>query len=484
MPNIVFAMWPLALSVLMWCLVWLYPVSDSGNERSIGNLGIAAFVYLVILFRATFSKTDRMISINFCIYNIFMFLFPAMYHCYRGYFPFFDLQYDQQTIEYASSLVYLFATAFFVGQTLVNARYPVSLASVSDYKMQSSRNMMLFSLISIPVAGVFAAMQGFDALFARRAEYFGTDAATPFDIIVVALARYPIFVGFIVATLLFKQRASLERGIVLAVTGVMFWLTNYPLAIPRTYLFGYIIVFLLLFVDYRKRSSKLAYVGLSVFAITVLFGIADNLARGELGVYDFDFLTRYLETGDFDGFQSTINVVVMVRDLGMNYGRNLLSALLFFVPRVVWSGKSPGTGVDAAEHLELDFTNLSAPIMAESYVDFGLLGVIAGGVLVGWVLARCDQRSHLLRAQALPVARLTLAILGGFVIILARGSLVAVASHVVVLMVVSTVAIRFSRLSIKMRSRENVEGVFKLDSFENAIPRKPAGEGRARAAVR
>jgi hypothetical protein len=53
---------------------------------------------------------------------------------------------------------------------------------------------------------------------------------------------------------------------------------------------------------------------------------------------------------------------------------------LFFVPSSIWSSKPLATGIFLADYLinnySMWFTNLSAPLAAEGYLDFGPAGVI------------------------------------------------------------------------------------------------------------
>jgi hypothetical protein len=461
MQRTVFALWPLALGSLAWIFIFILPAADSGNTKAIFILGIAALFYVVTLVRAVISPADRMITVNFCIYNIFMFLIPGMHHCFRGYFPFFEMEYPAETIEYAANIVFLFSCMFFVGQEFGSRRFRMA-APVNQLRAPSVRNMTLLSLLSILVAIGFGAIQGFDTFIVKRSIYFElAGATTPLELIVNAMARYPIFVGFVIATVRLKQRPSLEAWVIALATFATFMFMNYPLAIPRTYLFGYIIVVLLLYIDFRKPLNKFVYVSACVFAIIFVFGLADDLTRHELSMASFNFLERYLASSDFDGFQSTINVVIYVHDLGLGFGRNILSALLFFVPRWAWSGKSMGTGVDAAENLELDFTNVSAPIAVETYVDFGLVGVLLCALLIGWFMARIDQKSSFFRSSSSPLERLVPCILGGFVIILARGSLVAIIGPFALLFVFSKFAVWFAYLNTRVSQRRRLDSMLR-----------------------
>lgn len=94
---------------------------------------------------------------------------------------------------------------------------------------------------------------------------------------------------------------------------------------------------------------------------------------------------------DFDGFQQVINSLEFVDQQGLSGGRYTLSALFFFLPRSLWEGKSRPAALDVAEESGYWFTNLSLPIHAELYLDFGLLGVLAGGVIIGAIAGRADE---------------------------------------------------------------------------------------------
>jgi hypothetical protein len=108
----------------------------------------------------------------------------------------------------------------------------------------------------------------------------------------------------------------------------------------------------------------------------------------------------------------------------MQLGHQLLGSLLFFVPSSVWTGKPPATGIFLAKylinHYSMWFTNLSAPLVAEGYLDFGWLGVLLYALGLAFLvdgLNRLAQRHD--RWAALP-----LAVYGSmFLVFMLRGSL-------------------------------------------------------------
>ena len=73
----------------------------------------------------------------------------------------------------------------------------------------------------------------------------------------------------------------------------------------------------------------------------------------------------------------------------------MLGALLFFVPSAMWSTKPLATGIFLADYLIVNysmwFTNLSAPLIAEGYLDFGPFGVVAYAGVAAFVVTLLNK---------------------------------------------------------------------------------------------
>jgi hypothetical protein len=133
-----------------------------------------------------------------------------------------------------------------------------------------------------------------------------------------------------------------------------------------------------------------------------------------------DFMT----SGDFDGFQSTINVVAMHDERGGKGGVNLASAILFFVPRTLWPGKSPGTGGEAAIYEGYPMYNISSPLPSEFYIDFGILGVFVLSLFFGLFVRLCDDYFLHFKKTLDLTGQVLVASIAGYLFIILRGSLV------------------------------------------------------------
>ncbi len=127
---------------------------------------------------------------------------------------------------------------------------------------------------------------------------------------------------------------------------------------------------------------------------------------------------------NYDSWANIYTAVEIVKVHGMQWGHQLLGSLLFFVPSSIWGGKPLATGIFLADYLirnySMWFTNLSAPLVAEGYLDFGPGGVVAYAAATAWfvvLLNRIAERGT--KWIALPMAIYT----SVFLMIVLRGSL-------------------------------------------------------------
>ena len=94
----------------------------------------------------------------------------------------------------------------------------------------------------------------------------------------------------------------------------------------------------------------------------------------------------------YDAYANIMATVDYVHVNGFSYGYQLLSSLLFFVPRSLWMSKPTSTGELVGDYLidKYDFTynNLSNPLVSEGYIDFGFLGLIFMAIILAYFIIR------------------------------------------------------------------------------------------------
>ncbi len=96
----------------------------------------------------------------------------------------------------------------------------------------------------------------------------------------------------------------------------------------------------------------------------------------------------------YDAWANLVASIQFVQTEGLQYGRQVGGALLFFVPRSIWLDKPISSGQLLGDYLVerhgLWFTNISFPFPAEGYIDFGVFGIIGYALLLGWYAQRLD----------------------------------------------------------------------------------------------
>ncbi len=101
---------------------------------------------------------------------------------------------------------------------------------------------------------------------------------------------------------------------------------------------------------------------------------------------------------NYDSWANIYTSVEIVKVHGVQWGHQLLGSLLFFVPSALWSTKPLATGIFLADYLianySMWFTNLSAPLIAEGYLDFGPLGVVAYAGVAAFVVTLLNKMAR------------------------------------------------------------------------------------------
>ena len=104
----------------------------------------------------------------------------------------------------------------------------------------------------------------------------------------------------------------------------------------------------------------------------------------------FENLSEVWLSGDYDAYTILNLVIEYINAKSITFGYQLLGVILFFVPRIWWLSKPIGSGAFVTENSLFDFTNISCPLPAEGLINFGFIGLIIFGVVVGFITKKLD----------------------------------------------------------------------------------------------
>ena len=274
---------------------------------------------------------------------------------------------------------------------------------------------VFITLLSIPFIGITSADQSFSpvVLAFRKFVFF-----IPTAMFLIALAEY-------------KSSGS-QRNFLYVVLLVMLFACVLATQNPGTEkrnAFGpvYLAALYLLFrPSLQRRGVQVAWL---VGVLLILFPFASLFTHVRLvylseEAFQWTVLSDHFLSTHYDAWANIYTTVEMVGRNGLSGGKQLMGALLFYVPSTWWSGKPLATGIEIGNFLTsfytMWFTNLSAPLVAEGFLDFGYLGVVAYGVALAAIVKAVERWAASGQSAAVQAVAVYLCF---FLVFLLRGSL-------------------------------------------------------------
>lgn len=332
----------------------------------------------------------RPYSINrmYWIFHLVFFALVPSYQTAVNTFPWGSTGMTPPTILRANVLVLAGAGAYLLGRLITDAategRTPRVLGRVDEAYRRAHRwwGAGIFLLIAV----AYIALAGVQNIWLKGELDYLLDGrvSDAVYLTVEKLVRGPVLYFALATIFLFRLR-KVKRPF-LAWVMLLFVVVNFPLTLPRSLLAAcYVGVVLSFGGRLWQRFPQLFSLGLITLLLCVypLAGITRwEAARATQKIEQPGaWLAASYTGGDFDAHASLCRVVERVRTRGTTKGKQLLTALAFPVPRKAWPQKSIGSGALVHREMNIEWTNVSCPLPAEGYINFGLLGTVLFSLL-------------------------------------------------------------------------------------------------------
>ncbi|WP_028783986.1 O-antigen polymerase [Thalassobacillus devorans] len=161
------------------------------------------------------------------------------------------------------------------------------------------------------------------------------------------------------------------------------------------FLIGAIYLGTFLYVRSNTANKKILIIFLIVgflFVMPILSDIRNVTNAGELLTsFSLDIDYEYFIKGDFSPYAIALATIEYVKIEGLMYGRQMLSNLLFFVPRNIWPEKEYSLGYTIADYYDHVINNMASPLVIEFFVDFGVAGLIIFTAVMALISGRLDR---------------------------------------------------------------------------------------------
>jgi hypothetical protein len=190
-----------------------------------------------------------------------------------------------------------------------------------------------------------------------------------------------LFVMLYFLVLVRNDLRNVKYWLAYTVSLVVFFVYNYPAAVPRFQLLGCLLAFLAVFVSFFRVDVKLILLIFFVFFLFYFFPSIKILGYGgdasDVILYMLELdIREYILRVDFDAFMQIVDTVSYAKVEGYRYGYNFLGVLLFFIPRGIWPQKPIDSGDLVSTYHGYYYNNVSSPLPAEAYIAFGFFGVV------------------------------------------------------------------------------------------------------------
>lgn len=336
-------------------------------------------------------------------------------------------------------LVLVGVAAFEIGYAALPSRR-VLRSTARQFEWRHVYSLAAAGAIAIPL--LVPRLGGFHIFFeSQQALQAATQALQPqgfvgAQAIYSTILSLPPLLGVLAWVLLYKRDKTRTpaRFAVLAVLMLENAIVNNPISQQRSW-FGmcFFAILLCLSLSPKRRGPSIAVTSSIVLLIIFVFPQADIFRYSNPNSNRHVAVSTQFETGDFDSFQQIAVGVAYVASRGYSDGKQALGPLLFWLPRSIWPNKPIDTGVLLGQWAGYPYTNLSAPLWIESYINGGYAVVILAFLCLGGFWRRLDMAYADREATSADPLLAIVPMLALYQLALLRGSLLAVTGRTVLL---------------------------------------------------
>jgi len=348
----------------------------------------------------------------FIVFNFLFFLVAPMVQIdsfheltkpkFANFFP-----YNERLTVYTNALILLFNCVFFVSYVFFKKRTTLN-KNINGSHIYSIFPLTIFTVAIISLIIFFLS---FDfVLIEIETPNWIEDNVSVMEYLLWKKVLFLVpFGGLLLCFQYFEKGSKNELNkltvalIFLILLLLIFWFKN-PFTEKRNALGPVYICLLFLFAP-NWLNSNIKMLSFLFFSMIIIFPMTSILTHTDASFSEIyqrpEILLEEIKGGGviktfgtlhYDAFSNIMATLDYVGKHGFSYGYQLLSALLFFIPRSVWEAKPNSTGKLVGEYLIEDygfnFSNLSNPLVSEGYINFGLLGVFAAAVILAYVIIK------------------------------------------------------------------------------------------------
>jgi oligosaccharide repeat unit polymerase len=422
--------WYIFISLIILFLLYIYLNTDYKNIDIMVIItfminGILIFINLSISSKKGYSLNDMFWIFMF----YFMFIAPFLQYV-NDSFPLWDNYLLTDKLLFQTNMyIFVFIGIYMISYFLFRKKYK----EIIKLKIRDIKNIEIILniglIISIIVSLYIIINVGLLNLFSRGTSSLGGLSRIQNLIIGKSLRGFP-FITLIIHIYFKNKYGYFYNKLHFGIITFLFILTHFPTGLARFQVASVYIALILTYIKYFKNKyffKIIIFSGLMiVFPLLNIFrNISINIILDK-GIVIPNLLEGFL-TGNFDSYSMLARSLTYVDFNGITFGKQLMGAMLFFIPRSIWSNKPIGSGAMIADKFNWPFTNVSMPLIGEGYLNFGFFGIIIFSVILGYIINKLDF-SYLIEtnySNDISILKIYYPVLIGFLFYILRGDLLS-----------------------------------------------------------
>lgn len=328
-------------------------------------------------------------------YFIFTFFFIAPLFQYLTSYTPDDYYIEKSLYLKANLIIILWIFVYSLSKRITVKKKQFNHYNDTKYKvsrvLQFKENYLKYLfIINLIVFGIMSIVIGIPNFFIRENNRLGMETSFITDILNNGMRVIPVFSTiYTYYYLKYTGKKSINLIIFLTITIIL----NFPTSITRYWLgVVYLGLFVVIFNKFMKNRKFDILIILALFIVFPFLQIFKwyNLSDFLTGNIEIKNLLTMFNSMDFDAYTMFQRTIEYVDSNQYTFGTQITSSIFFFIPRAIWNSKPYPTGQFIAISQNSLFTNLSCPLIAEVFIDFGILGIVLSGIILSKVISKLD----------------------------------------------------------------------------------------------
>ncbi len=390
----------LLLLAIIVALAASFFVNDSvariATPAVLATFFINGLISSIFLVKSIMDAPFSLVQIHWIFY-LTMFVLAPLSQCLCGYSVWgYALSANSYLVTNVLLLVWAFLFAI-ISSTKSNKKNSIKRTASKDFFDSlpniSSNAAYIAIFLAVFATVVVVLLVGVDNLFSRGD--YSTGLIKTANLLFEKVVRpLPVF-SF--ALIFVRSKQQHRFSLLLPIAFLLVLISNFPTSMAR-YIFACLYggLALLVITPLFNKKGLFPVLFLLAFLIILPAGNAYRYHSIDIGTFFISILDAIINIPqgfcavDYDAYSMVARTIDYIELYGITYGYQLLGALFFFVPRVMWTTKPEGSGNMVCEAQGQQQLNISSPLPAEGLINFDIFGLLLFAVVLAVVCKKLD----------------------------------------------------------------------------------------------